>query len=59
MVGAQLDQGRWAARQARQLLESAAVKLLPLREEGRLPDLEDNFWYDHVLLDVGSIDYRG
>ena len=28
----------------------AAVKLLPLSEEGRLPGLEDHFWYHHLPL---------
>jgi hypothetical protein len=30
------------------------VKVLPLTEEGRLPSLEDNFWYHHLLLRCGN-----
>jgi hypothetical protein len=30
--------------------DMCGVKVLPLSEEGRLPGLEDNFWYHHLLL---------
>jgi hypothetical protein len=32
--------------------DMCGVKVLPLSEEGRLPGLEDSFWYHHLLCDV-------